>query len=119
MSFGAWLRRQLRRTDQNATGLAMRLGVSQAAVSDWMRGVSQPSDENRRKLAHVLGVPTDEVYRALGHIPPPVGEDDLSLDQRRVLLAYDRLSPENQRLIEALLDAMLAAPSEQPDDDSH
>lgn len=36
--------------------LARRMRVTRAAVSSWLRGVSRPSDVQRKKLARILGI---------------------------------------------------------------
>jgi transcriptional regulator with XRE-family HTH domain len=41
----------------NQARIAEALGVSQAAVSAWLRGVSLPTGEHRTKLAKLTGVP--------------------------------------------------------------
>lgn len=40
-------------------GLATELGVTQQAVSSWLRGVSRPNYETRKKIEDLLGVPVD------------------------------------------------------------
>jgi transcriptional regulator with XRE-family HTH domain len=41
------------------------LGVSQATVSTWEKGTSQPSDENMHNLVRELGITMDEWYAAI------------------------------------------------------
>lgn len=40
-------------------GLAEALGVTQQAVSAWLRGATRPSYETRLKIEKLLGVPVD------------------------------------------------------------
>jgi transcriptional regulator with XRE-family HTH domain len=40
--------------------LAAALGVTQQAVSSWLRGITQPSYEKRMKIADLLGVPIED-----------------------------------------------------------
>jgi transcriptional regulator with XRE-family HTH domain len=115
--FGRWLQRHLDRVDMNASGLAARMGIKHPSVLAWMYGDSQPTDENRRKLAAVLGVPIDEVYQALGMFPAPESVEELPPELRRLIHNYQQLTPERQRMIEAALDSLLASQTDQLTDD--
>ena len=42
------------------TGLAHRLGVSQALVSYWLEGTARPSDKLREALVTICGIPTSD-----------------------------------------------------------
>lgn len=41
-------------------GLAEALGVTQQAVSSWLRGVTRPNYETRMKIAELVGVPVED-----------------------------------------------------------
>ncbi len=50
--------------------LAKRLGVSQSAVSQWIRGAARPSYTNALRVAAVAGVPVESLLA----LPPTFGE---------------------------------------------
>lgn len=56
------LRRLLKPTPPPMTqqGLADALGVTQQAVSAWLRGVTRPNYETRMKITGLLGVAIDD-----------------------------------------------------------
>ncbi|MEV6675559.1 helix-turn-helix transcriptional regulator [Streptomyces erythrochromogenes] len=53
--FGPWLARQLTRMDMSQSDLAVRLGLTRAAVSAWVNGRAEPREETKRALAEVFG----------------------------------------------------------------
>ncbi|WP_405830308.1 helix-turn-helix domain-containing protein [Streptomyces sp. NBC_00105] len=53
--FGPWLARQLNRMDMSQSDLALRLGLTRAAVSAWVNGRAEPREETKRALAAVFG----------------------------------------------------------------
>ena len=103
--FGRWLRRQLARSDLNQTGLGHRLGITQSAISLWVHGKTQPDDDNIRRLAQVLSIPPEDVYAALGRIPPQDEEEDEWMREIRARL--DAATPEQRARVAAVVRAML------------
>lgn len=61
-AFGPWLGRQLRRAGMSQAELAVRLGLTRAAVSAWITGRAEPREETKRAIAEVLGTDTASVY---------------------------------------------------------
>jgi RNA polymerase primary sigma factor len=53
--FGAWLVRQLERTNMSREELAERVGLTRAAVSAWITGRAVPRDETMRAIADAFG----------------------------------------------------------------
>ncbi len=41
--------------------LATKLGVSEVTVSNWIKGKSQPSSRNLKKMSEVLAIPLREL----------------------------------------------------------
>ena len=93
--FGLWLQKQIAAADTNPSGLAAKLGVTHVAVHGWIYGVNAPSPENIRGLARTFRVPVEDVYAALGRIPPSE-EDGLTAGGRRLLAILRELPPDYQ-----------------------
>jgi len=103
--FGRWLKGAIEAANLNQVGLAVKMGVSEAAVSDWVRGNREPGEDNLRKMARVLGLPVAELYVALGRVPPQEpGEEPWLREVRARLRAA---SPEERERVLAVIRAML------------
>ena len=103
--FTRWLTDAMARADLNQTGLAALVGVTQSAVSHWLRGRSEPSDELIPRIARRLAVPVEDVYAALGRIPPQdAGEDEW---MREIRARLDAATPEQRAQVAAVVRAML------------
>lgn len=94
-SFGRWLQRKIEQVQTNQSGLAAYWGVSPSAVSDWIKGNREPNEENIRAMSRVLRVPIEDIYAALGRIPPSE-EEGLTAGGRRLLALLRELPPEYQ-----------------------
>ena len=94
-SFGRWLQRKIEQAKTNQSGLAAYLGVSPSAVSDWIKGNREPNEENIRAMSRVLRVPVEDIYAALGRIPPSE-EEGLTAGGRRLLALLRELPPDYQ-----------------------
>lgn len=71
-----WIRQARLEHGLTARQLAMRLGVSSAAVSAWERGISTPSPSRIRELAEFFGLPVREVVeRIMGQRSNPEVSD--------------------------------------------
>ena len=78
MTFGDWLRRELKARGLTMTECARLVGVSQAAVSNWVRGQRRPDAESIGKLAEVLGLPISVVLNAAVPSDSPDKDDQYS-----------------------------------------
>lgn len=103
--FARWLHRQMAREDLNQTGLAVKLGVTQSAVSDWLRSVTEPRRDNIHKLAEILHLGVADIYVALSRIP----ESNPGLPESRKRLVYKvlELSDSDFEFCEATVDFLL------------
>ena len=45
--------------DSSQSGVATKIGVSQQAVSSWVRGMTRPDDVARHKLQGAFGIPPE------------------------------------------------------------
>jgi transcriptional regulator with XRE-family HTH domain len=74
--FKRWLRAAMESSKiVSYSELARRVGRSPATVSRWANGKVLPTYDDICLLARALGVPRAEVYRALGMLPDPLGEE--------------------------------------------
>ena len=62
--FGDWLRNELDARGLTISETARRLGVSQGAVSNWVRDLRRPDADSIRRLAEVLDIPVEQVMNA-------------------------------------------------------
>lgn len=97
-----WLERRYLAWQQASGGrrtvgeFAAYLGVKQSRLSNWMAGTRTPKGDAVELLAQKLG---GEIYDILGVLPR-----DKRL--RRMVVRWDRLSPEAQERLEALSDEL-------------
>ena len=79
---GALRLRELFKPTLTQKDLADRLGVTQQAIPQWIKGTSKPDPLCRKKLERVLGIPeeawlTDDELAAIAKLAPlePTGSD--------------------------------------------
>ena len=60
------------------SGLARHLGFPRQYVNNWTRGDHRPSPDTITSIAAYLDTSTDEVYAALGIIPPDLVQSILN-----------------------------------------
>lgn len=106
-SLASWLDRRIaakKNTTQNA--VALYVGVSHSAISEWRKGNRIPDPPYCWKLAEYFDTPIEEVMRLAGHLPPeaPALREDRFEYDAEVLGALRRLTPDEQR--EAALPAI-------------
>lgn len=105
-NFARWLQRQIdRRDDLNVSGLAAKLHLNHTSVLAWLSGETEPSTANIRKLAREFHVDVADVYRALGRLPQ--SGEELPADFKRLLKKAQSLAPEDQLMLEAIVDQLL------------
>lgn len=66
MGFREWLREKLREKKMTQFELARRSGVSQSAISRWLRGLRDPDEVSILKVAKALGASDEEIAVLLG-----------------------------------------------------
>lgn len=77
-TFGAWLRRQLKRRQMRQADLARRLETSSGVVSHWARDTRVPEPESCQGIADALGLSVDEVLTAAGHRTEATYDDPIT-----------------------------------------
>lgn len=84
--------------------LAREIGISQSSVSDWARGVAQPSHEWIAKIADALGLPVLWVYAGLIGESPDV---NLTEEEASLLNLYRGMTPDNQATARSMVQALV------------
>lgn len=92
--------------------VAMKLGISQGAISQWEHGTTVPAAEQLLSLADMYGISVDEL---LGRSAPEQQEDDAwklrerlrrDPDMRILFDAATKASPEHLKAAAAMLKAL-------------
>ena len=92
--------------------VAMKLGISQGAISQWEHGITVPAAEQLLSLADMYGISVDEL---LGRSTPAPQEDDAwklrerlrrDPDMRILFDAATKASPEHLKAAAAMLKAL-------------
>lgn len=104
MAFGRWLEEHMDRLEVNQDGLAQLLGVNHVAVHRWIYGKRLPSIKNVERLAQVLDVRREDVFRALGWIKSPAEYNER---EARLVEIIRRMSPEARESAETFLQELL------------
>ncbi|WP_413102283.1 hypothetical protein [Streptomyces sp. Inha503] len=99
-----WIKDQ---TGDSESAIARRIGVSPAAVNQWVhrkRGAGRgPRPGNLRKLATEYGIPEVRVFEAAGRTVP----GELAPDRKqRIMNDLETLTAEQQRMIEMQIRAV-------------
>lgn len=67
--FGTWLKEVLAQRGRSQSQLARQIGANPSAVSKWVNGKQRPRPEQCARIAEVLGLSTEWVMEAAGHLP--------------------------------------------------
>lgn len=95
--------------------IAMKLGITQGAVSQWEHGLTEPGSDQLLMLAQIFGV---SVYKLKGVDEPQQKESAIPGGQS--VEGYLQLNPENRRKIDELIALYLSAQSaDQPNPVDH
>jgi transcriptional regulator with XRE-family HTH domain len=97
--FPDWLATKMTEGNLTQETLADVLGITQQAVSMWLKGTRQPGVRSARRLAEALGVRTDELFELLDSSPPPSEASDraeeiaeIRAEMARLKIRLDRLA---------------------------
>lgn len=102
-SFSDWLLAQLKERDWSQAELARRSSVSRAAISDVLSEKRGIGSDLAAAIALGLGIPEEEVFRAAGLLKAR------QLDEYAERLAHriSLLPPEEQAILDAMIDGLL------------
>lgn len=91
--------------------IAIKLGITQGAVSQWEHGLTEPASDQLLALAQIFGV---SVYELKG-VDEPKQKEPATPGGLNARFAdrVTRLSPENLARFDAYLDGLLAAQDKQ------
>lgn len=76
-SFSVWLQGRIDEKGWSKSELARRAGISPTAVSDMLSGRRSVGTSNATAIAKAFNIPTDEVLRAAGILPPKPTKTEL------------------------------------------
>lgn len=82
--FASWLRSEMRRRRVGNNALALRMGVSTSAVSEYQRAIRRPRADAQEKLAAFFKVPLEEVEALLAASKHPVETDRYGTDSGEI-----------------------------------
>lgn len=90
------------------TQIAIKLGITQGAVSQWETGQTEPASDQLLALAKIFGV---SVYEIKGEDEPQTKKEPASSggQDEKLLDLYSRLTPENRIRIASYLEGLLAS----------
>jgi transcriptional regulator with XRE-family HTH domain len=98
------IRKIRRQKGLTQAGLGVRIGVSQRAVTNYERGIREPSLETPLRIAGALQISLEEL---VGEKPPRL-HDKTSRAQQKRLDQVKTLPPEKQKAFIAFVDALTA-----------
>ena len=119
MTFGDWLRQQIKESGFSNAEVARRAGVSPTYIGNLVRdfspntkdGKGRPSEEVVADIAKAFGANTDDARLAAGYAPL----EDASA--RGLHRGYDKLSPRLRRVADKQIDAIIESLAAIDDDD--
>ena len=75
--FSDWLEAQLHRLGWSQADFSRESGLHRAIISKIILGSSKPTPETLAAIAHGLGLPAEQVFRAAGLLPPVNLENEI------------------------------------------
>lgn len=90
--------------------IALKLGITQGAVSQWEIGKTEPSSDQLLALSKIFGV---SVYELKG-VEAPTPQKEPATSGGQSVEMYLQLTPENREKIDELIALYLAAQSNDP-----
>lgn len=111
ISFGRWLRQQLRRHELTQADFARRLGTSTSTVSYWINDERVPNPGSCDRIADLFHEDVDLVLTIAGHRPAvePLAPDDPRRELIALLTRID-LNEDREHAIRSLLEDFAKRP---------
>lgn len=81
--------------------VALELGLTKSAVSRWKTG-GEPTDATLQKIADYFGVPISTLIEETGE-KKQKNPASVSADGKLYPVGYDRLTPENRKIVDRLI----------------
>ena len=116
MTFGEWLDKQLIAHDWSMSKFGQLCGVSHVAVSRWVSGERTPEPESCERIAKVLGVPVEDIYRRAGYSLSPT---DLDANAETMLHLFRNLPESEQERVLTIMRALSTMHATAADDDAN
>lgn len=102
--FTEWLLSEMEKREWSQSYLADRLGLTRAAISNIVNNVNMPSNDTCEKLAQVLRLPVEEVYRRAGLLPPKSPHEE---QIERIYYKLSTLEDDDRKQVEEYIEFML------------
>jgi transcriptional regulator with XRE-family HTH domain len=95
-SLTEWIQENLAERGWSQSELARRSNLSSTTISDVLSGSAKPGFNFCKGVAQALGVPTEEVLRKAGLLPP---EPEETTTTRELMRSFSQLTVEEQRMV--------------------
>lgn len=99
----------------NASQLAERSGLNKSSICRYLNGERIPRSDAIHKMATALNV--DPSY-ILGYNVPMTADHAIELDEQKLLIEVDKLSPENKEKLREFFQFLLSRQKEEQNNDS-
>ena len=106
MTIGEKIKRLLKEKGMSQNELARRAGMSSSGMSTIITGAFEPRMDNLRQIAQVLGCQPGDLLDDDDAIKnaPEIPQDP---QRASIIRDYDRMSPDQQRMVRRMMDALL------------
>jgi transcriptional regulator with XRE-family HTH domain len=95
-SLSDWIRENLTERGWSQSELARRASLSSTTISDVLSGSAKPGFNFCKGVSQALGVPSEEVMRMAGLLPP---EPEETTTTRELLRSFSQLTTEEQQTV--------------------
>jgi len=93
MSFGSWLKNEMRIRGINQPELAQLTGIEKSGISRIVNDKRKPEIANLQRIARGLNIPDERVFEAAGYLRPTTDTDQ---ESEEMLALFSRLSPDQR-----------------------
>lgn len=119
VAFGTWLDLELQQRGWSQSEAARRGEMSSQMINAIINGQANPGLESCQGIARAFKLPLEDVFRIAGILPPKMVPPELRVNQRgivynidteergrRIMVAFNALSVDDQMLIMAMIERL-------------